>query len=92
MHYPKAVEALKADSDGRAVVAKMKEMPTDDRLFGKGLVRADGRKVHNAYVFEVKKPGEAKISRRLLQIARDHSGSRGVPPVQGWRLPMSADE
>jgi hypothetical protein len=36
--------ALKSDADGRAVVAKMKEMPTDDPLFGKGYVRADGRK------------------------------------------------
>src|SRR5271154_1813777 len=42
-HYLKAVAALKSASDGKAVVAKMKEMPTDDPLFGKGMVRADGR-------------------------------------------------
>jgi branched-chain amino acid transport system substrate-binding protein len=60
IHYLKAVEALKADSDGKAVVAKMKEMPTDDALFGKGTVRVDGRKLHNAYLFEVKKPEESK--------------------------------
>ena len=38
----------------------MKEMPTDDPLFGKGMVRADGRKIHPAYLFEVKKPEESK--------------------------------
>jgi branched-chain amino acid transport system substrate-binding protein len=60
IHYLKAVEALKADGDGRAVIAKMKELPTDDPLFGKGTVRADGRKIHDAYLFEVKKPAESK--------------------------------
>jgi branched-chain amino acid transport system substrate-binding protein len=60
IHYLKAIEALKADGDGKAVVAKMKEMPTDDPLFGKGTVRADRRKIHDAYLFEVKKPAESK--------------------------------
>jgi branched-chain amino acid transport system substrate-binding protein len=60
MHYLKAVTALGADGDGAAVVAKMKELPTDDKLFGKGTVRQDGRKIHPAYLFEVKKPSESK--------------------------------
>src|SRR5437867_6590300 len=59
LHYLTAVEALKSD-DGTKVIAKMKEMPTDDPLFGKGVVRADGRKIHPMYLFEVKKPAEAK--------------------------------
>ena len=59
-HYLKAVSELKSDADGKAVVAKMKEMPTDDKLFGKGTVRADGRKIHDMYLFEVKKPEESK--------------------------------
>ena len=59
-HYLKAVAALKSDNDGRAVVAKMKELPTDNPLFGKGSVRIDGRKLHDAYLFEVKKPEESK--------------------------------
>jgi branched-chain amino acid transport system substrate-binding protein len=42
------------------VIAKMKELPTDDPLFGKGRVRQDGRKVHQAYLVEVKKPAESK--------------------------------
>jgi branched-chain amino acid transport system substrate-binding protein len=59
LHYLKAVEALKSD-DGTKVVAKMKEMPTDDPLFGKGTIRIDGRKIHPAYLVEVKKPSESK--------------------------------
>jgi len=59
LHYLKAVAALKSD-DGAKVVAKMKEMPTDDPLFGKGTIRVDGRKIHPAYLVEVKKPSESK--------------------------------
>jgi branched-chain amino acid transport system substrate-binding protein len=60
LHYLKAVEALKSDAGGDKVVAKMKELPTDDPIFGKGRVRQDGRKIHNMYLFEVKKPSESK--------------------------------
>jgi branched-chain amino acid transport system substrate-binding protein len=60
LHYLKAVEALKSDADGAKIVAKMKEMPTDDPLFGKGTIRVDGRKIHPAYLVEVKKPSESK--------------------------------
>jgi branched-chain amino acid transport system substrate-binding protein len=60
LHYLKAVKALGSDADGAAVVAKMKELPTDDPLFGKGTIRVDGRKMHDVYLFEVKKPGESK--------------------------------
>ncbi|HKW38094.1 MAG TPA: ABC transporter substrate-binding protein, partial [Burkholderiales bacterium] len=47
LHYLKAVAAGKTD-DGTKTVAKMKEMPTDDPLFGKGHIRIDGRKIHPA--------------------------------------------
>jgi len=59
LHYLKAVEALKSD-DGTNVIAKMKEMATDDPLFGKGQIRVDGRKIHPMYLVEVKKPSESK--------------------------------
>lgn len=59
LHYLKAVEAAKS-KDSATVMAKMKELPTDDPLFGKGSVRADGRKMHDMYLFEVKKPAESK--------------------------------
>jgi len=59
LHYLKAVEAAKSD-EGPKVIAKMKEMPTEDPLFGKGRVRKDGRKIHDALLLEVKKPSESK--------------------------------
>jgi branched-chain amino acid transport system substrate-binding protein len=60
-HYLKAAVALKGNvSDGKAVVAKMKEMPTDDALFGKGAIDPTGRKRHDAYLLEVKKPEDSK--------------------------------
>ncbi|TIR33561.1 MAG: ABC transporter substrate-binding protein [Mesorhizobium sp.] len=59
LHYLKAVEAV-GDKDAAKVMAKMKEMPTDDPLFGKGTIRADGRKLHDMYLFRVKKPDQSK--------------------------------
>src|SRR3978361_601821 len=63
-HYFKALEALGGNPhDGKAVVAKMKEMPTEDDLFGKGSIRADGRKIHPAYLSAVTKPDRYKHQR-----------------------------
>lgn len=58
LHYLKAVEAA-GSKDTEAVMAKMKELPTDDPLFGQGEVRADGRKIHDMYLFRVKAPGDS---------------------------------
>jgi branched-chain amino acid transport system substrate-binding protein len=61
IHYFNALEALGGNPhDGAKVVAKMKEMPTDDPLFGKGMIRIDGRTIHPAYLFQVKSPAESK--------------------------------
>ncbi len=62
-HYLKAAVAMgpdKAVASGRAAVAQMKAMPTDDPLFGKGKVRIDGRKIHEMHLFEVKSPEQSK--------------------------------
>ncbi len=59
LHYLKAVEALDG-KESKAVVEKMKELPTDDPLFGKGEVRADGRHIHDSYLFRVKTPDESE--------------------------------
>jgi branched-chain amino acid transport system substrate-binding protein len=58
LHYLKAIEAAKTN-EADAVVAKMKELPTDDPLFGKGEIRADGRKIHDMYLFKVKSPDQS---------------------------------
>jgi branched-chain amino acid transport system substrate-binding protein len=83
-HYLKAVAALKSAADGKAVVAKMKEMPTDDPLFGKGSIRADGRKIHPAYVFEVKSPAESKYP------GDDYKLRATIPADEAFR-PMKDD-
>jgi branched-chain amino acid transport system substrate-binding protein len=59
LHYLKAVNALDGDTAGDKVVAKMKELPTDDPLFGHGSIRADGRKLHPMYLLQVKSPAES---------------------------------
>jgi branched-chain amino acid transport system substrate-binding protein len=60
LHYLKAVTELKSTADGKAVVAEMKKLPTDDALFGKGSIDITGRTLHPAYLYEVKKPSESK--------------------------------
>jgi branched-chain amino acid transport system substrate-binding protein len=85
IHYLRAVEALGSHADGKAVIVKMKELPTDDRLMGKGSVRIDGRKIHPMYLFEVKKPEESKASWDYYkQLAT-------IPAEEAWR-PLDQSE
>jgi branched-chain amino acid transport system substrate-binding protein len=88
IHYLKAIEALKADGDGKAVVAKMKEMPTDDPLFGKGAIRADGRKIHDAYLFEVKKPAESKYPGDFYKTRATIPGDEAFRPLKEGGCPL----
>jgi branched-chain amino acid transport system substrate-binding protein len=87
-HYLKAVAALKSATDGKAVVAKMKEMPTDDPLFGKGYVRADGRKIHPAYLFEVKKPEESKYPGDDYKLRATIPAEEAFRPMKDDNCPM----
>ncbi|MGA7432564.1 MAG: ABC transporter substrate-binding protein [Xanthobacteraceae bacterium] len=84
LHYLKAVAALKSTADGKSEVAKMKEIPTDDPVFGKGLIRADGRKIHPAYLFEVKSPSESKYP------GDDYKLRTTIPADEAFR-PMKDD-
>ena len=73
IHYLKAVAALggaAAKKSGRAAISKMKAMPTDDDAFGPGSVRADGRGVFPAYLFEVKSAAESKNEWDLYKLIR----------------------
>jgi len=87
LHYFKAVEALKSD-DGTKVVAKMKEMPTDDPLFGKGSIRADGRKIHPAYLVEVKKPSESKYPWDYYKIVATIPADQAFRPLNEGGCPL----
>jgi branched-chain amino acid transport system substrate-binding protein len=88
LHYLKAVEALKSDADGKAVAAKMKEMPTDDRLFGKGTIRPDGRKVHDLYLFEVKKPAESKYPGDFYKTRATIPAAEAFRPLKEGGCPL----
>jgi branched-chain amino acid transport system substrate-binding protein len=87
-HYLKAVAALKSAEDGKAVVAKMKEMPTDDPLFGKGSIRADGRKIHPAYVFDVKTPEESKYTGDDYKLRATIPADEAFRPMKDGNCPM----
>ena len=82
LHYMKAVEALKNDTDGAKIVAKMKDMPTDDPLFGKGTIRVDGRKIHPAYLVEVKKPAESKAPWDYYKIVATIPADQAFRPLK----------
>jgi branched-chain amino acid transport system substrate-binding protein len=88
LHYLKAVAALKSDADGRAVVAKMKELEPDDLLFGKGMIRADGRKLHPAYLFEVKKPEESKYPGDVYNLRATIPADEAFRPMKDGHCPM----
>jgi branched-chain amino acid transport system substrate-binding protein len=87
-HYLKAVAALKSAADGKAVVAQMKAMPTDDPLFGKGSVRADGRTIHPAYLFQVKTPEESKYPGDDYKLRATIPADEAFRPLKDGNCPM----
>jgi branched-chain amino acid transport system substrate-binding protein len=87
LHYLKAVEATKS-KDPAAVMTKMKEMPTDDPVFGKGSIRADGRKLHDMYLFEVKKPAESKGKNDLYKLVSKIPADQAFRPLPDSECPL----
>ena len=84
IHYLKAVDKVGGAADGKAVVAAMKAMPTDDPLFGKGTIRADGRKIHPFYLLRSRSrtnPPRSGICSRWSQPFRGIR--RSVPRAKG---------
>ena len=89
IHYFKALEVMGGNPhDGAKVVAKMKEMPTDDSLFGKGLIREDGRKIHPAYLFQVKKPEESKGPWDYYKLIGTTPGDQAFRPLSESACPL----
>ncbi|QWG11394.1 ABC transporter substrate-binding protein [Bradyrhizobium sediminis] len=89
IHYFKTVEAMGGNPhDGIKVVEKMKSMPTDDPLFGKGTIRADGRKIHPAYLFEVKKPAESKGPWDYYKLIGTTPGEQAFRPLSESECPL----
>ncbi|MBV8617205.1 MAG: ABC transporter substrate-binding protein, partial [Acetobacteraceae bacterium] len=91
LHYLKAVADMgpaAAKADGRATVVRMKAMPTDDDCFGKGRIREDGRKIHPAYLFEVKAPGESKQPWDLYKLVGTTPAEEAFRPVKEGGCPL----
>jgi branched-chain amino acid transport system substrate-binding protein len=81
-HYLKALEALGGNPhDGVKIVEKMKSMPTEDELFGKGEIQPNGRTIHNAYLFEVKKPSESKGPWDFYKLVGTVPGDQAFTPL-----------
>jgi branched-chain amino acid transport system substrate-binding protein len=89
LHYFKALEALGGNPhDGVKVVEKMKSMPTDDVLFGKGEIQPNGRTIHSAYLFEVKKPSESKGPWDFYKLIGTVPGDQAFTPLAESKCPM----
>ena len=88
MHYLKAVEKVGSPTDGAAVVAAMKATPTDDLLFGKGIIREDGRKIHPMYLLQVKTPAESKSEWDVFKISGTVPADKAFRPLAEGGCPL----
>ena len=91
LHYLKAVKELgvaQAKTSGRDTVAMMKRLPTDDDCFGPGLIRADGRKIHPAYLFQVKKPEEVRSPGDVYQLVYTTPADQAFRPIAEGGCPL----
>ena len=88
LHYLKAVEKVGSPADGTAIVVAMKAMPTDDILYGKGTIRADGRKVHPLYLLQVKTPEESKSQWDVFKIVGTIPADKAFRPLNEGGCPL----
>jgi branched-chain amino acid transport system substrate-binding protein len=88
LHYLKAVEKAGGPTNGTAVVEAMKSTPTDDMLYGKGTIRADGRKVHPLYLLQVKAPSESKGDWDVFKIVETIPADKAFRPLSEGGCPM----
>lgn len=92
LHYLKAVADMgvtPAKADGRAVVARMKAMPTEDDCFGKGYIREDGRKIHPSYLFEVKSPADSRHQWDLYKLVATTPAGEAFRPLREGGCPLA---
>lgn len=87
LHYLKAVEAT-GSTDADDVIAKMKEMPTEDPIFGEGYLREDGRKIHDMYLFRVKSPEESEGPWDYYEVLATIPAERAFRPLEEGNCPL----
>jgi branched-chain amino acid transport system substrate-binding protein len=90
LHFLKAVDKVGGAGDGKAVVAAMKAMPTDDPLFGKGRIREDGRKLHPMYLLQVKSPEESKGDWDYYKVISTIPAEQAFRPMNEGNCPLVA--
>jgi branched-chain amino acid transport system substrate-binding protein len=91
LHYLKAVADMgvaAAKADGKAVIERMKGMPTDDDAFGAGTIRPDGRKLHPAHLFQVKTPQESRAPWDFYQLLQTTPAEEAFRPIAAGNCPM----
>jgi branched-chain amino acid transport system substrate-binding protein len=88
LHYLKAVDRVGSPADGRAVVAAMKAMPTQDPLFGTGSVREDGRKMHPMYLLQVKTPAESRSEWDVFKMVGTVPAEKAFRPLKDGGCPL----
>jgi branched-chain amino acid transport system substrate-binding protein len=86
-HYLKAVAATKS-KDAAGNMAWMKGNGTNDPLFGQGTIRADGRKMHPVYLFEVKKPSESKGAWDYYKLVSTLPADQAFRPIGEGNCPL----
>ncbi|SHH23483.1 ABC transporter substrate-binding protein [Bradyrhizobium erythrophlei] len=87
LHYLKAVQAAGTD-DGKAVAAKMRELPVND-FYNKGVeIRADGRVLHKNYLMKVKSPSESKYRGDYYKVVSEMSGAESYRPLSESQCPL----
>jgi branched-chain amino acid transport system substrate-binding protein len=89
LQYLNAIKAAGTDKS-EAVMAKLKEIKWDDPVFGLSYIRADGRKMHNMYLFEVKKPSESKGPYDYYKLIATMSADEAFRPMDQGECPMVA--
>ena len=87
LHYLKAVKAA-GTTDAAAVIKVMKETPINDMFAKNGKIRADGRMVHDMYLFEVKKPSESKGRWDYYKLLGTVAGDQAFQPLELSRCPL----
>ena len=91
LHYLKAINQIgvaASKADGKASVAAMKALPTDDDCFGRGSIRADGRGMFHSYLFQVKKPSESKGKWDYYKLVQDSDPEHAWRPLADGNCPL----
>ena len=87
LQYLNAVKAANTDNSDQ-VMAKLKEIKWDDPIFGLSYIRQDGRKMHNMYLFEVKKPSESKGPYDYYKLITTMSAEEAFRPLDQGECPL----